>query len=97
MAKDHTLLKRLEQASAGIVATSGDENNLYALARKELARLYAIEEDVKRLLEPVHGHDDSRGFHGTSPTLHEVAQKRLEAGRRMALAVGAIKPTGGAT
>ncbi|NUB14543.1 hypothetical protein GAY28_18910 [Azospirillum brasilense] len=91
--RDHDLTKGLEAAAAGVRATRGTEaKNLFADALTELNRLYRIEADVSVLLCPVHHNDDSRGWSGTEPKLAEMTKRRLEAGRRLGIAVGAIQP-----
>ncbi len=91
MAQNYDLMKDLEAAAAGLRATSGpDAPNLFASARAELKRLYAIEEDVTALLRPIHHLQDLPNYHD-SRRLGQAAEDRVKAATRLGKAVGVFK------
>jgi hypothetical protein len=86
----YKLLSRLGEASKGHIAVNGDQGpNLFADAAKELERLYEIESLVRAVFRPIALQDNQ--YYTTTA---EATQNRLENGRKLGIAVGAINPDG---
>jgi ABC-type oligopeptide transport system ATPase subunit len=90
--KDTQLLVRLNEASNGHIAINGDDGpNLFRDAIKEIERLREIESLARSVFDPVPNTHDQYDRYGRQATTWDGVRNRLENGRKLGIAVGAIK------